>query len=1252
MQHIHRIHLPSIVNSQQSVDKAIHSFHRNRLTSHFTMRERQLLRTKTSCASVAGLVSKSQNEEIEAVLSAAHGGGIDPSGLAFLVTGNRIRIWKQDIFSLSEEIIQELAPVVGLEHPDQNHAQDSDAGIQASSARRVALAPSLSGMNYANSQRKIETIYNGMSLYWSSPNGTICYWNDISESGRDCDVFISLPLRENELVTFVTRHDASGAANAGSILVGTSRKRTFHVWKNARPLELQARLLFADELQESNGASSSAQGGLLSGMYTYIFTPSKPKRPIRIANNVDGAATDDDDDAMYMEKPSIVGIFNFSMAKQRELFTPSKRMKHTHPNRDPSKSHIYTISDDGCIDTWTCEFDSTEGAYIGNHVGSTNIASSLNVSGGENLNNATVLCADLDIGTDSASIVVCVKASVASESGIVTSRFYLAHLPIDVQTGQIQSGSSIWLSRYANHAITSTPNPLLCAGVVTAIEDMNGESSTVAYCTFHQKRGGHLPVTVSAVRFASSGSAIVDIDMPPDISPHVVAGALQHDSATDGCNMICTTGCVTNVRAIFPSILTAVSSSSRSLNLVDKGMVDVLVGHIYSAFETHRRKNELKFQLPLSPRLDRGTGSSPYAKRADSFLLPPAISNADGETLSLAVVAVSAQLVDEPISQSDSIGELRFIEDKVGMHQSYIKYLIHVGVYKRVNISGRLALRDHGEMAYAIGGLLTRWNTILEIEARAQPLHEALNVDEENHKEEMLLFGNLVKGLATKVTKFPENFLLFQQELVLSENEVPTSNWVVFALLTVHCEAIQIAMTYRSNQSVKLYDISDLEEVSMYHENGLKPWTSSTRGLATFEHSLRYLQLAATAEEERSQVFQQMQENIGEFVKCLASIWLDGYKALSPSMRNEGEYDSAKSLSYVLLTAFCPPEEENDEDIAFSLSLAHAYFFGVVELCHQHANLGRYDPKYDLVSLVSEPVDSLDQSVDHETGLSFQQYVLRWHTDRNMFGTVLQLGKYCQDVLSKYMEEDERLADVRWIQNVRSGHFTKASTGLIGLSSDGITALGEKPGHPSLVGRQLVMSLAKLGALASTDNSLPSKRVQTIAQENLDLCEAQEILADMVDSCDISKRTMDANELMSLAMDVAQSADDNEVKFRACLAGLSIAKAMSSDGSKNNTSRQSHIAKVWAVSINADAQTWSELFDQWDLLSDDDKESRLRDTVFYNVATKYYSDPSVQKRDEVGFTRVQNEVVRLLAMKDGFSDLLTTALNFCGLSAQ
>ena len=1236
------------------------------------MRDRQLLRSKTACASVAGLLPSAFGNRPDLIAS-SHLGGIDSaSGLAYIVTSSNdivedsspsatIYIWKQDIVSLSEDIApSDDAPILEFTHPHgwdngnkSNNDNDSDNG---KTKKMVVLTPSFSGSNYtssSSSQKRNDNAYSGMSLYWASPDGNICYWNDISESGRGCDVSTSLPLEDGESITFIAFHEATGA---GSILAGTSMKRTFHVWKNTRPLELQARLLLSDDLKGGGGGQDGdgeASQGILGGLYSKIFTPSKPKRS-RV----------DDGMVSLKAKPSIVGVFNYAISKQ--MFSPTKRSKHYHPNRD-SPSFIYTVASDGSVDTWTLKFDTEEGIYLARHIGIINVSSSivLELNSGESLKEAIIVDADIDTRSDSASIVACVKATVSGAAeGKHICRYYMVHLPIDVESGLVKAGESIWLSRYAYDAISSRSNPVVCAGLVTAFEQVEGEYYPVVYSVFqHMYNGGHLPVTVSAVRFAannsssgSSSSSFVDIDLDPQVVPHIPAGALQHDSATDGCNIMCTTACIINVRATFPVITGTSTRQPTTPSKVNEEMVDVIAGHLFSAFQTHLRKQESQNNvLPMSPRMERNN-RSPYSKTSYSFL-PPSIMSANSVTLSCAVVAVSTQLVDQASSSSDTtaIAALDVISAKVQMHQSFIQYLVHAGIYKRVTFQGRLSLRDRGEMMHAIGGLLNSWNVILEAESRSQSFHEALN-QEGDHKDDILLFGESLKGIEQTVTLFPVSLLSLQKKVIPGtmngEASSSTSTWLLFILIKIHCESIQNVIMHRNEQSEKLYDISHSEDTSasVYHENGASPWTSSEDALFNVEYTLQSLQIAAAENKNATEILQQMKEVLGEPVEQLVSNMLEGHKDIPSSKRNEAKYDNAKNLSYVLLTAFCSTE------VAFELSLAHAHFLGVVELCHENSKHGKYNPNFDLIPLIDDSHSekkAFTDSIDLESGLSFQKYVFRWHADQGLFGTLLQLGKHCQSVLSEYMEEDERLSHLRWIQNVKTGHFSKAATGLMSLSSEGLVAFKDKSGKKSLQNRQLVLSLARLSAMTSQENSAQLKNVQTMAEENLDLYTAQESLADMVDSYDVCSRVMAPDTLMDVAMDLIKSTKNTEDKVRAALAGLTIAKAMSSISSVDNSTRQSHIAKVWASAIDIEMQRWLDILEQWSLLSDNDRASRVGNTVFYNMAAQYYSEPLAKKNDEAGFTIVQEEVLRLLEIhQDGFSQMLSSTLSYCGVSPQ
>jgi len=53
------------------------------------------------------------------------------------------------------------------------------------------------------------------------------------------------------------------------------------------------------------------------------------------------------------------------------------------------------------------------------------------------------------------------------------------------------------------------------------------------------------------------------------------------------------------------------------------------------------------------------------------------------------------------------------------------------------------------------------------------------------------------------------------------------------------------------------------------------------------------------------------------------------------------------------------------------------------------------------------------------------------------------------------------------------------------------------------------------------------------------------------------------------------------------------------------------------------------------------------------MAAQYYSEPLAKKNDEAGFTIVQEEVLRLLEIhQDGFSQMLSSTLSYCGVSPQ
>uniref|UniRef100_A0A7S3VB51 Nucleoporin Nup133/Nup155-like C-terminal domain-containing protein n=1 Tax=Chaetoceros debilis TaxID=122233 RepID=A0A7S3VB51_9STRA len=965
----------------------------------------------------------------------------------------------------------------------------------------------------------------------------------------------------------------------------------------------------------------------------------------------------------------------------------------------------------------------------------------LNASARTNNNDVKVVSAsamnaaiDLDSAEDLnvASLVICMNVKVQVKNGSVEDRLYLVQFPIcmpnrnrnrgrngnDFRCGLVNTkrASCQWLDRYSSQAIASTTNPLVCAGLVAVACQSDGSDGThdgvdtIAYCAMQQlhQYNQQLPVTVTAVRFLSGNnntsnvtssidtcSQVLDVDMPEKIA-HVVAGTMQYDPSTDGCTIMCNNGLITNVRMTFPPPLPSVTehaAQSKSANLdrrsvstqpstgkIQREKVESLAGHVHSAFRTHVLKKEQN-----KSSVSGGTGSpmklfSPNGSRRggmDAFL-PQAIVAAHAETLSAAVVFVSAQLANEAsvMGEGGGVGaansSIQVIQEKLDMHCTFVDYIRFSGIYKRVNVAGKISLRDHGEMLYAVGSALMEWAQMLETDASVNAMTDmVVGGANSNYKAEKNLIGYAMRGLEENITNFPRHLYNIVTRAVPSPDNDDgdegksggdASPWALLAAMKITLVGANSAKMYRAERSEELYDIAadpdnDIVEGAqepLYYAHGSYPWTSGPTYLAAMEHVLASLRDAV--ESDDLLIFlQERCDNFSNFVYELSVHLLEGYRNInitsssrSPG-RKEDKYDFAKQVVFHLVHLLCTGESGEDNVAAYELSLRHNYFEGVLHICHSHSSNGIYDPSYDLVKLLTDVANPLHQSVDYQTGLPFQKFALHWFCDRGLLGTVLEIGQHCSETLSSYLEEDERLAHLRWVQNIKTGQFGKASTNLVGLSLDGISSLSED--SPSLEGKQLVMSLAKLSAMCCNESS-QQRDVITFADKRLRLCKAQDILADMVNTRDVRAENMDAIGLMELSLDLAKNKKDQGSKINACLTGLEIAKCIQSDDSIINSSRLSDTAKVWAVSIMADFDALNGILEEYNMLSEADRLERLRGTTFFNLANEYYSTVATGAPNEVGFDLVTDEVMRLLDIQEkAFPAMLTASLGLFGSSA-
>lgn len=1107
------------------------------------MYDRTFIDTASTKACVVGLIPQKllhgANQETDATL-----GGIDASsGCAYFIhpdtnTGTaQVSIWNQEISPVFvEEMYPEISPVVHFVHPDYRQPEgDIYRGTN------LVLTQSKMRFTYSKKDGHTEEMYEGLSLFWVSPSGHICYWNDISDSDKVCDVSIILPLMENEYVTCVALKETS---TSWLYLIGTSEKRTWQVWKNNRPLELQARVLLSDDMH--NYVEIKPSEGILSGIYSKIFTPSKSLKPLmeQMTSGIDDK--------------SIMQIFDLAKATSTSSPSPAKMKKLSHPSsRSGGNSFLYTVSRNGSIQTWLSKYNAIENMHVGQNVHHLHLSSCLS-SQGKMIHDLEVLAADFDHYEGSASISVCIKCCISD-----VHKLFLIHLPIDVDSGRLSFGSCAWLSRFSSQTLSSTSNLFRCNGLVATMRESR---KTRVYCSFQAERSGSYPVTVTSVVFlpeSKSEPQPIDVDLPEHIIREVVPRTLQYDNYNDGCTFISNQGCVIQLVNMDRYDVTPSHLNSIPLN---SGMVDVLANHVFGEFRSHmRRAAEHVSHVISSPRFE---SSSPFSKNANSFL-PQSITTSDNNTLSEAVVRVSAQLMDDNgLSSSENK-----IEEKIFMHNRFLEWLHRSGIFKRITVKGRISLCDHGEKLSVVNYLLVNGSNILE------------NISDGLIDSHKILLNHFLSNIQDSISVLPKELLILQQSIQLNSDSVAVE------LLLELCSSIAYhAKLYRENKSCRMYEVN--QDVSNYHSHKVFPWSSLETILTVFR-SCMHLILKSPSK---------LTYEATQKVIIISEMLLDGHKNVYPSSRNEAEYHDSKRVIYELLSENLNEISNPKDDLAYSLSLQHCYFHGVVQTCQNHAKFGVYDPSYDLRALMQSSTGKIDhQAKDFETGLCFQKFTLRWYVDRNMHGTALSIGQECPKVLLEYMDEDERLSHLQWIQQVKNMNYLAVSKSLWSLRSEGISSYSDH--SVTLDGKKLVLSLAKIASLCTNS---PTKVLYSIIDDDLQLCRCQEGIAQIIVvneiSLELPRKPLDSESLMKLAIQLSTSVCNKESISSACLIGLSISKVMSGDSSINNDHRLDQTRDLWFASVNADVKTWEYLSSEWNILSEKDIMGHLKSTVFCQVA--------------------------------------------------
>ncbi|KAL7529749.1 hypothetical protein ACHAXR_003137, partial [Thalassiosira sp. AJA248-18] len=622
-----------------------------------------------------------------------------------------------------------------------------------------------------------------------------------------------------------------------------------------------------------------------------------------------------------------------------------------------------------------------------------------------------------------------------------------------------------WLDRYSGQSLSASGGTLECAGLVTAEADEQHNAAgvvggVIAYVGFgpgttNGRRGDPFPVTISAVHFPSSNLAsrrehpsvdalprVKDLDLFSNIVPSIIKNSMSYDSLTGGCVFLATSGLLCGSFVRFPSIAPEsdganvsvegdkiASWSDESLLSKDETVLTIK-SHLQSAFRQYLSK------------MKEG-GSNPARS-----VIPPSIGTCTSQVLSAAVVLASKDYAcASPVSGSSfaspkAKSPVTILRDKLQSHKDFVTFLLHAGAYRKVSIAGRIRLRDHGEMITAARALL--------IECQGYFHAEAAAAGDDARRSELAqarqIVMNALEGISSNMFSLPNSWATLQQ---LYDNDWSLGKDLLPLTSSSICQGIGQALRYRNDESGALYDIPSHDSLSPC-SHGL-PWTSSLEMLEVLFTQLKAIQQKGESILSNSLDFEMEQTNLRQYVEDISASALSGHRDIVLREPDNQEamksYEETKLLSIPLLRQYA--NDYGDDLVALQTSLAHSFFEGIVQICHDHQKSWRFqgpfsdkepDGRYDLRPMMSNaspdsPYAHLHQSRDFRTGLPFCGYVLRWYADRGLYPEVFELGKNCPHDLTRYVRNDDRLSDLAWIQQLRDGGHAQATVGLLSLNT-------------------------------------------------------------------------------------------------------------------------------------------------------------------------------------------------------------------------
>lgn len=274
----------------------------------------------------------------------------------------------------------------------------------------------------------------------------------------------------------------------------------------------------------------------------------------------------------------------------------------------------------------------------------------------------------------------------------------------------------------------------------------------------------------------------------------------------------------------------------------------------------------------------------------------------------------------------------------------------------------------------------------------------------DNHEIARQMVMTTLENTSNNVFSLPLRWVGLQQLSVDSVGS-PLGRDLLLLTSSSICQGIGQALRYRQNESSSLYDIPSYDSSSPSSYISL-PWTSSHEMLEVFFSQLQAIQQSGESILSVSLDYDTQKANLRQYVEDISASALSGHHDIVLHGPDSDEatkaYEETKLLAVPLLRQYANNSDENGDDddlVALQTSLAHSFFEGIVQICHDHRKSWRYqgpfsdqeaDKRYDIRPMMSNtssdsPYGHLHQTRDYRTDLSFCGYVLRWYADRGHY---------------------------------------------------------------------------------------------------------------------------------------------------------------------------------------------------------------------------------------------------------------------------